>query len=73
MPETVMHENPREIVIYFTNGRMLRAPADKVKFCRLGQATDETYAPDIADGNAVVNWDNVCYVRHWFEPEEIDP
>ena len=69
MPE----EKKPEVVIYFTNGRMLRAPVGKVKFAHLGQQTDETYDPDIADGCAVINWDNVCYTRLWLEPEGIDP
>ena len=58
------------IVIYFTNSRMVKLPADKVHFAHMGSNTDETYEPDIADGYAVVNWDNVCFVREWQEPED---
>jgi hypothetical protein len=63
----------KEIVIYFNNGRMVRAPQDKVVFVRLGERSDADYEPDTADGKATVNWDNVCFVREWLEPEAIDP
>ena len=61
-----------EVVIYFTNGRMVRLPRDKVRFAHMGLNQDEEYSPAIDDGVAVVNWDNVAYVREWQQPEEID-
>ena len=67
-----MPEN-REIVVYFNNGRMVRIPEGKARFVRLGQNVDEEYTPDIGEEKAVVNWDNVCFVRKWVEPEDIDP
>ena len=67
-----MPEN-EEIVVYFTNGRMVRIPLGKYRFAHLGSNTDEEYTPDISGDTAVVNWDNVCFVRKWFPPEDIDP
>ena len=63
------HE-PRELVIYFSNGRMVRAREDRVRFAHLGQNTDEENTPDTGGRTAIVNWDNVCFVREWIEPEE---
>lgn len=60
----------RQIVIYFTNGRMVRIPESQVRFAHMGQPTDEEYKPAIEGNVAVVNWDNVAYVRYWQEPEE---
>ena len=62
-----------EIMVGFVNGRTNRFPADLVRFARLGQHVDEEYKPDIARGGIVVNWDNVCFVMEWREPEDIDP
>jgi len=61
-----------ELVIYFNNGRMVRLPANKVRFAYLGADTDEEYAPAAENGVAVVNWNNVCFVREWQEPEAMD-
>ena len=61
-----------DIVIYFLNGRMLRVPADKVAFARLGQNIDEEYKPDMKNGKAVINWDNVCFCREYVEPEVME-
>ena len=62
----------KDVVVYFVNGRMLRIPADKIKFAHMGSNIDEEYKPDINGGTAVVNWDNVCFVREWVEPEEAE-
>ena len=61
-----------EIVVSFSNSRMARLPKDKCKFVRLGQRTDEEYNPDLEGGVAVINWDNVAFVREWIEPKEDD-
>lgn len=58
-----------ELVIYFSNGRMARLPKDRIRFVHLGQRVDEEYTPDTAGGVAVVNWDEVCFVREWIEPK----
>lgn len=62
----------KEVVIYFVNGRMVKIPVDKVRYAHMGGQIDEEYTPDISDGVAVVNWDNVCFVREWTRPEEDD-
>jgi len=67
-----MDEQSKQVVIYFTNGRMVMLPADKIRYAHLGSAMDEEYKPDIRGGVAVVNWDNVCFVREWIKPDEFD-
>ena len=62
----------KQIAVYFSNSRLAKFPADKVRFARMGSQIDETYEPDIADGYAVVNWDNVCFVRPFEKKEEED-
>ena len=61
-----------EIVIYFANGRMARLPKDQVRFVHLGQRIDEEYTPDADGGVAVINWDQVSFVREWITPKEDD-
>lgn len=65
-------QQSKQVVIYFTNGRMVMLPADKIRYAHLGSAFDEEYKPDISGGQAVVNWDNVCFVREWIKPDEFD-
>jgi len=67
-----MNEKGKQVVIYFLNGRMVKLPAAKVRFAHMGSQIDESYEPDISDGCAVMNWDNVCFVREWQEPEDED-
>ena len=67
-----MDEQSKQVVIYFTNGRMVMLPADKIRYAHLGSSLDEEYKPDTSGGQAVVNWDNVCFVREWMEQEEFD-
>ena len=61
-----------EIVVYFTNGRMVRVRKSKAKFVRMGQHVDEEYTPDVEGGVATINWDNVAFCREWLQPEEDD-
>ena len=60
-----------EIVVYFTNGRMILLPEDQVRFVREDQGGE--IRPDFGDDVATVNWDNVTYTRRWQEPQPIDP
>lgn len=62
----------KQIVIYFTNGRMVTLPENKIRYIRLGDGVDEEYTPDTSGGVAVINWDNVCFVREWIKPNEFD-
>ena len=67
-----MDEQSNQVVIYFCNGRMARIPKDRLKFVHLGQRIDEEYTPDIEGGVAMVNWDNVCFIREWQPTQEDD-
>lgn len=71
---TMSPEQSKQVVIYFTNGRMVMLPEDKIRYVHLGSSRvlDKEYKPDISGGQAVVNWDNVCFVREWMEQEEFD-
>lgn len=60
----------KQIVVYFTNGRMVRLPEDKIVYVHLGQSTDEEYKPDTTDQKAVINWDNVAFTREWIDAED---
>ena len=60
-----------EIVVYFTNGRMILLPEDQLRFIRSPQAGE--VKPDFSGDAATVNWDNVTYTRRWQEPQPIDP
>lgn len=65
-----MAEKHKEVVIYFTNGRMVRLPEKKIRMLKIGDHRTTDVRLNTSDGQAVVNWDNVCYVREWQEPED---
>lgn len=67
-----MDEQSKQVVIYFTNGRMVTLPADKIRYAHMGSQIDEEYTPDTSGGCAVINWDNVCFVREWIKPDDFD-
>lgn len=60
-----------EIVIYFASGKMLRIPPEKAVFLHLNGKPD-CWVPPISDGKAVINLDEVCWIREWQEPPSLD-
>lgn len=64
-----MSEKPKKIAVYFKNHKIARFDEDRVAFAN---AFDRQGMKEILAGNALVNWNNVCFVQLW-EPKEEDP
>ncbi len=62
----------KSVIVYFENNRSTRFDAGRVVMCR-EMPEPEQLAEILGKGMAVVNWNQVCYVRPVTETEEIDP
>lgn len=67
-----MDKRPEELLVFFVNDRSVRLPKDKTRFARLTRFADQDVIPDVDGGKALVNWDNVCYLREYAPPREDD-
>ena len=70
-----------KITVYFHDGRAVTCDRDKVAFCSgdgmffdfCGEEKPEEmkrYSALVRDGKALVNWDNVCFVKEHTERDD---
>lgn len=72
----------RQITVFFLNNHAVTFDRDRVSFSGDGICFDfeeeerpeelKTYSALVTDGRALVNWDNVCYVRESPEKDPLD-
>lgn len=70
-----------KITVFFTDNRAVTFDRDKVAFCDGGNLffdfseiekpeEEKKYSSLVKNGNALVNWNNVCYVKELAEKND---
>lgn len=59
------------IDVYFSNGHMARIPEDRIALAK-NESEPGAVLEMLLHERAVVNFDNVCFMRHTPEPKDDD-